>query len=68
MLVLQNNCFGGQLVSRTGYDEIDLVDYNAYSVKLNAGAYYKITNDIEASLLAIGVQVQQYIPVQTGML
>ncbi|MBC7826585.1 MAG: TonB-dependent receptor, partial [Chitinophagaceae bacterium] len=50
-LGLGNNFFGGQLVSRTGYDEIDLVDYNAYAVKLNAGAYYKITNDIEASLL-----------------
>lgn len=50
-LGLRNNYFGGQLVSRTGYDEINVVDYNAYSVKLNAGAYYKITNDIEASLL-----------------
>lgn len=51
-LGLQNNYFGGQLVSRTGYDEIDVVDYNAYSVKLNGGLYYKITNDIEASLVA----------------
>lgn len=50
-LGLQNNYFGGQLVSRTGYNEQDVVDYNAYSVKLNAGAYYKITNDIEASLI-----------------
>lgn len=50
-LGLQNNAFGGQLVSRTGYDEIDVVDYNAYSVKLNAGGYYKVTDDIEASLL-----------------
>jgi outer membrane receptor protein involved in Fe transport len=50
-LGLQNNVFGGQLISRTGYNERDLVDYNAYSVKLNAGAYYKITNDIEASLI-----------------
>ena len=50
-LGLQNNVFGGLLVSRTGYNEIDVVDYNAYSVKLNAGAYYKITDDIEASLL-----------------
>ena len=50
-LGLQNNIFGGQLVSRTGYDEADVVDYNAYSVKLNAGAYYNITSDIEASLI-----------------
>ena len=49
---LQSNVFGGQLVSRTGYEEKDVVDYDAYSLKLNAGAYYKITNNIEASLLA----------------
>jgi outer membrane receptor protein involved in Fe transport len=50
-LGLQRNYFGGQLVSRTGYDEIDVVNYDAYSVKLNGGLYYKITNDIEASLI-----------------
>ncbi|MGZ5134379.1 MAG: TonB-dependent receptor domain-containing protein [Flavitalea sp.] len=50
-LGLQNNYFGNQLVSRTGYDERDVVNYDAYSVKLNAGAYYKITNDIEASVI-----------------
>jgi outer membrane receptor protein involved in Fe transport len=50
-LGMKNNLFGGQLVSRTGYKESDVVDYNAYSVKLNAGAYYKVTNDIEASLM-----------------
>ncbi|WP_315824310.1 TonB-dependent receptor plug domain-containing protein [Paraflavitalea speifideaquila] len=44
--------FGGQLVSRTGYDEKDLVDYNAFSVKLNAGLYYKVTNNIDLNLLA----------------
>jgi outer membrane receptor protein involved in Fe transport len=44
--------YGAQLVSRTGYAEQDLVDYNAYSVKLNAGLYYKITSNIEASALA----------------
>lgn len=46
------NTFGAQLVSRTGYAEQDLVDYDAYSVKLNAGLYYKITNNIEANALA----------------
>jgi outer membrane receptor protein involved in Fe transport len=50
-LGLQNNVFKGQLVSRTGYDERDVVNYDAYSVKLNAGAYYKVTDDIEASLI-----------------
>lgn len=44
--------FGTQLVSRTGYMEKDLVDYNAYSVKLNGGLYYKINSSTEASLVA----------------
>lgn len=46
-----NSTFGGQNVSRTGYEEKHLVDYNTYNVKLNAGLYYKITDNIEASLL-----------------
>ena len=48
---LRNNVYGGQLVSRTGYSEKDLVNYNAYSLKTSGGLYYKITNDIEASLI-----------------
>jgi outer membrane receptor protein involved in Fe transport len=47
---LRNNLFGGQFVSRTGYDERDLVDYNAYNFKFNGGVHYKLTSDIEASL------------------
>jgi len=43
---------GGSFVSRTGYDERDLVDYNTYNVRLNGGLYYKITETIEASLIA----------------
>ncbi len=43
---------GGSLVSRTGYDERDLVDYNTYNVRLNGGLYYKLTETIEASLIA----------------
>lgn len=46
----QNNVFGNQFVSRTGYNESDLVNYNAYNLKLTGGLYYKITNNIEASL------------------
>ena len=46
------NTFAAQLVSRTGYNESDMVDYNAYSVKLNAGLYYRINSNIEASALA----------------
>ncbi len=36
-------------VSRTGYLERDLVDYNTLNVKLNGSLHYKITNDIEVS-------------------
>lgn len=42
---------GSPSVSRTGYHERNLVDYNAYNVRLSAGLNYKITNDIEASFL-----------------
>jgi outer membrane receptor protein involved in Fe transport len=44
--------FGGQLVSRTGYQEQDMVDYNAYSVKVNGGLYYKVNSNTEASVQA----------------
>lgn len=43
---------GGSFVSRTGYNEKDLVDYNAYNVRLTGGLNYKITNNVEASILA----------------
>ncbi|MBS4044593.1 MAG: TonB-dependent receptor [Chitinophagaceae bacterium] len=42
----------GGFVSRTGYEERDLVDYNNYNVKLNGALHYKLTNSIEASLQA----------------
>jgi outer membrane receptor protein involved in Fe transport len=45
-----NNYFGGQFVSRTGYNERDLVDYHAYNLRLNGSLNYKITDKIEASL------------------
>ena len=41
---------GAGFVSRMGYDERDLVDYNQYNVKLSGGLYYMITPGIEASL------------------
>lgn len=47
---LQNNYYGGQTVSRTGYNERDLVDYRAYNVRLNGSLNYKITDKVEASL------------------
>jgi outer membrane receptor protein involved in Fe transport len=43
---------GSGLVSRTGYDERDLVDYNTYNIKLSGGLYYKLTESVEASLIA----------------
>jgi outer membrane receptor protein involved in Fe transport len=48
---LAKGFFGNQLVSRTGYAERDLVDYNAYNFRLSAGLNYKITDAIEASFL-----------------
>jgi iron complex outermembrane receptor protein len=36
------------LVSRTGYEEKDLMNYDVYSLKLNGALHYKINNDIEA--------------------
>ncbi len=39
-----------QVVTRTGYDERDLVDYNAKNFKLNGGLYYRITNKAELSV------------------
>jgi len=38
-------------ISRTGYEEKYLTDYNTYNAKVSAGLYYNITKDIEASLL-----------------
>ncbi len=39
-------------VSRTGYNEKDLVDYKAYDFKISGGLYYKVSNNTEASLTA----------------
>lgn len=47
----RNNVFGGQVISRTGYDEKYLVDYGTYNARFSAGVNYKITNDVEASFL-----------------
>lgn len=43
---------GSGLLSRTGYNENDLVDYNNYNIKLNGALHYKINNNIEASISA----------------
>jgi iron complex outermembrane receptor protein len=34
-------------VSRTGYEERNLMDYNSYSVKLNGALHYKVANNME---------------------
>jgi len=43
--------YGGQFVSRTGYLERDVADYNAYNVRMSAGFNYKISQNTEASFL-----------------
>ena len=47
---LRNNYFNRASVSRTGYQEDQLVDYNTQNIKLTAGLHYKITNNLEVSL------------------
>lgn len=49
---LTQGYFGSQNVSRTGYNENDLVDYNTYNFKISGALHYKITDDMEASFLA----------------
>jgi outer membrane receptor protein involved in Fe transport len=41
---------GGMTVSRTGYKESDLVDYNTKNLKFGAALHYRITDNIEAIL------------------
>ena len=56
-----NNFLRGQTVSRTGYNEKDLVNYNAYNMRFSLGLNYKITDDIEASFLGyIGTGTSVY--------
>lgn len=42
--------YGSQLVSRSGYNENRLVDYNTYNVKASGALHYKITENVEAIL------------------
>lgn len=46
----KNGYFRNTNVSRTGYNEEDLVDYNTLNAKINAGVYWKINEKIEASI------------------
>ena len=47
---LNRGYFHGASISRTGYEEENLVDYNTLNVKLTGGLHYKITENIEASV------------------
>jgi outer membrane receptor protein involved in Fe transport len=40
-----------QMVSRTGYNEENLVDPETRNIKLSAALHYKLTNDLEAQLM-----------------
>ncbi len=44
---LAKNTTSNQTVSRTGYNEMDLVDYDTKSLKMSAGLYYNITDKIQ---------------------
>lgn len=48
---LRNNVIPNQLVSRTGYREKEFINNNTVNVKLSGGLYYKITDNVEASLI-----------------
>lgn len=53
--------FGSGSVSRTGYEEKDLVDYNTVNAKFTGGIHYKITQNIEASINSyVGVGTTVY--------
>lgn len=49
---LKANLIPNQNVSRTGYNEIDLVNYDTQSLKLSGALYYNFTNTIQLVGLA----------------
>ena len=44
--------YGNQAISRTGYYEKDVVNYDAFNLKFSGGLYYNINSNTEASLTA----------------
>lgn len=46
---LKNGYYRGASISRTGYEERLLVDYNTINAKMTGGFYWKINDKIEAS-------------------
>jgi outer membrane receptor protein involved in Fe transport len=51
-LGLQNNIIPNAAVSRTGYNEAALLDYNTNNYKFTGGLFYKLSSTVEASLNA----------------
>ncbi|WP_214225972.1 TonB-dependent receptor [Pedobacter sp. B4-66] len=45
---VSRNLTGIGVVSRTGYEEKNLMNYDVYSLKLNGALHYRITNGLEA--------------------
>ena len=52
MYSLNKGTTPSQTVSRTGYNEADLVDYDTKSLKTSGALYYNITNTIQATAQA----------------
>ncbi|WP_020527869.1 TonB-dependent receptor [Flexithrix dorotheae] len=42
--------FPDQIVTRTGYEEKDVVDYNTENIRVKGAIHYRINNDLEAIL------------------
>ena len=40
--------FPDQIITRTGYEEKDFVDYNTENIRLNTSMHYRINNNLEA--------------------
>ena len=45
---IMSDMYGGRSVTRQGYSERDMVDYNVYSLKTNASLHYRINDNVEA--------------------
>ena len=44
--------FSDQVISRNGWTEEDIVDYNTKTIRFNGSVHYKITDDVEANVRA----------------
>lgn len=48
---LRNNVIPNQNVSRTGYNESDIIDPKTRNIRVSGGAYYKLTDQLTASVM-----------------